>query len=641
MKKLFIAEKPSVASEFVKIIATNAKRNNGYYEDENNIFTWCVGHLVAMSYPEVYDEKLKKWDLEDLPFIPMNYRYEVINNVKQQFEIVTKLMKRADVDVIYVCTDSGREGEYIYRLIEEINGVPNIKRLRVWIDSQTQEEILRGIKEAKDLSFYDSVSDSAYLRAKEDYLMGINFSRLLTLKFSNNLSKYSNSKWVPIAIGRVMSCVLGMVVKREKEIRNFVKSDYFKVNATFKKDNILINGDWHFTEKSDHSQAWVYKDIGFLKKEYAQNCIDTLSRQAKVDKVSVKKESKKPPFLYNLAELQNECSKTFKIPPTKTLDYAQQLYEKKLITYPRTDAKVLSTAIAKQVVKNLNGLKNFPKYGCFVKDILDKGLYKTIIKSKYVDDKKITDHYAIIPTGEGLNNFSNLDELGKKIYGKILIRFLSVMFPPAIYENLKVIFKVGNEEFISNEKVLKQKGYLEIAGVPKNDKLKELPKLKKGDEFLLQKVLIKEQETSPPQRYNSGTIILAMENAGNLIEDEELRLTIKGSGIGTSATRAEIINKLCKNSYIVINNKTQVIKPTLIGECISHVIESTIPALLNPVLSASWEKGLTLVSKGEITKDEYMDKLKNFVETKVNLVKKLNSPYNITKEFDKIKDIYR
>lgn len=641
MKNLFIAEKPSVANEFAKIISKNTIRANGYIEDEDNIFTWCVGHLVAMSYPEVYDEKFKKWNLDDIPFIPDEYKYEIIKNVEKQFDIVTSLIKREDIDKIYVCTDSGREGEYIYRLIEEINGVPPIKRLRVWIDSQTEDEIMRGIKEAKDLSEYDNIAHSAYLRAKEDYLMGINFSRLLTLKFSSNISKLSNKKWVPIAVGRVMSCVLGMIVRREREIRNFVKCDYYKVLAEFNNENFLIEGEWHYNENSKYSQNNIYKDIGFITKDYAEKCIKELPDNAVVKEIIRKKENKRPPFLYNLAELQNECSKSFKIPPTKTLEYAQELYEKKMITYPRTDAKVLSTAITKQIDKNLKGLVEFPKYGIYAKEILDNGLYKAVSKSKYVDDKRITDHYAIIPTGVGLNNFSSLDELAKKIYGKILLRFLSIMYPPAIYETLKVVFDVGGEEFIASKKSLKEKGYLKVAGVPKNDKEIELPKIKKGDKFIISNKSIKEQETSPPQRYNSGTIILAMENAGNLIEDEELRFTIKGSGIGTSATRAEIINKLSKNEYININSKTQIIKPTLIGECIYHVIENTIPQLLNPVLSASWEKGLTLVANGEINKEEYMQKLKYFVESKVNLVKKLNSLYNITKEFDKIKSIYK
>lgn len=640
MKKLFIAEKPSVANEFAKVIGNKLVRHDGYSESEDSIFTWCVGHLVGMSYPECYDPKYAKWNLADIPFIPDEFLYEILANVKKQFNIVSKLLLREDVEVIYVCTDSGREGEYIYRLIEEMIERPKAKRLRVWIDSQTEDEIRNGIEKAKPLEEYDNLSDSAYLRAKEDYLMGINFSRLLTLKFSRNLSEACNKKWVPIATGRVMSCVLGMVVKREQEIRNFEKKEYFKVILQLNKKEAEISAEWKHHDESRYPFIRTYKGIGFDSQDIAKDCIDNLGNEAVVTKASKKTENKNPPFLYNLAELQNECSKSFKISPTETLDAAQELYEKKLITYPRTDAKVLSKAVAKEIHKNLSGLANFPKYGVYAKEILDKEYYKKIIKSKYVDDKKITDHYAIIPTGEGFNNFDNLNNITKKIYGKILIRFLSIMYPAAKYENLKLEFMVGSELFTMNDKVLKEKGYLEITGLSKSDKLVDLPNIKKGDIFTIKSADIKEQETSPPQRYNSGTIILAMENAGSFIEDEELRLTIKGAGIGTSATRAEIISKLDKNSYIEINKKTQVIKPTYIGECIYHIIDNTIPALLNPTLTASWEKGLNMVANGEINKDVYMDKLTNFVVSKVETVKGMNSIYNITIKFKEIAKFY-
>lgn len=640
MKKLFIAEKPSVANEFAKVIGNKLVRHDGYSESEDSIFTWCVGHLVGMSYPECYDPKYAKWNLADIPFIPDEFLYEILANVKKQFNIVSKLLLREDVEVIYVCTDSGREGEYIYRLIEEMIERPKAKRLRVWIDSQTEDEIRKGIEKAKPLEEYDNLSDSAYLRAKEDYLMGINFSRLLTLKFSRNLSEACNKKWVPIATGRVMSCVLGMVVKREQEIRNFEKKEYFKVILQLNKKEAEISAEWKHHDESRYPFIRTYKGIGFDSQDIAKDCIDNLGNEAVVTKSSKKTENKNPPFLYNLAELQNECSKSFKISPTETLDAAQELYEKKLITYPRTDAKVLSKAVAKEIHKNLSGLANFPKYGVYAKEILDKEYYKKIIKSKYVDDKKITDHYAIIPTGEGFNNFDNLNNITKKIYGKILIRFLSIMYPAAKYENLKLEFMVGSELFTMNDKVLKEKGYLEITGLSKSDKLVDLPNIKKGDIFTIKSADIKEQETSPPQRYNSGTIILAMENAGSFIEDEELRLTIKGAGIGTSATRAEIISKLDKNSYIEINKKTQVIKPTYIGECIYHIIDNTIPALLNPTLTASWEKGLNMVANGEINKDVYMDKLTNFVVSKVETVKGMNSIYNITIKFKEIAKFY-
>lgn len=639
-KKLFIAEKPSVAQEFAKVIGSTLKRHDGYISSDDNIFTWCVGHLVKLSYPEEYDQSLKKWSLSALPFIPDKYKYEVIKTVKNQFNTVSRLMKSEEVDTIYVCTDSGREGEYIYRLIEEINGTPKAKRLRVWIDSQTEDEIKRGVNSAKDLNEYNNLADSAYLRAKEDYLMGINFSRLLTLIYGNNIAGILNKKYVVIAVGRVMTCVLGMVVNRENEIRKFIKTKFYKVNINLSDDEGEFSAEWRHHEKSRFLQKDVYKNIGFYKEETAKTLLEDMGDVAVVKKVEKKKEIKNPPYLYNLAELQNECSKSFKISPDKTLETAQELYEKKLITYPRTDSKFLSVAIAKELGKNLNGLKNFPKYNEFINEILDGKLYEKILKSRYTNDSKVTDHYAIIPTGQGLNNFSNLSKIAKQVYGKILLRFLAIMYPPAKYQNMKVVIEEKGEEFHAGVKRLIDEGYLRIYGNTENKEVSNIPDLKKGQKLKITEKTIKEGETAPPKRYNTGSIILAMENAGSLIEDEELRAFIQTSGIGTSATRAEIIKKLNTNDYIKINSKTQIIYPTFLGESIYHVVRRTIPGLLNPELSASWEKGLTMVAKGEISNDEYLMKLKNFVKNKVDLVKTSPIDYNIRNEILRVKKFY-
>lgn len=639
-KILFIAEKPSVAQEFAKILGDNLTRRDGYIESENMIFTWCVGHLVAMSYPEVYDEALKKWRLDKLPFIPEKYKYEVIKSVKKQFNIISKLLFRTDISKIYVCTDSGREGEYIYRLIEEILGKPKAKRYRVWIDSQTEDEIKRGVNEAKSLENYDKLSDSAYLRAKEDYLMGINFSRLLTLKYGNKLAEVLNKNYVVIAIGRVMTCVLGMVVNRENEIRNFVKTKFYKPVIKLYEEGEEFTAEWRLAKKSVCDKTKLYKNNGFLDKEYAQKFVDEIGNKAVVKKIEAKKELKNPPYLYNLAELQNECSKSFKISPDKTLEIAQELYEKKMITYPRTDAKFLSSSVAKELDKNLKGLENFPKYGIYVKEILQTKSYKKIEKSRYTNDSKITDHYAIIPTGVGINNFYNLTTLAQQVYGKILLRFLSIMFPPAKYLNNKITLNVDDEEFTLGSKNLVEEGYLKIVGVPKKESSALIPVLTKGQILDILAKEIVEGETTPPKRYTTGSIILAMENAGSLIEDEELRAVIKSSGIGTSATRADIIKKLDNNGYISVNKKTQVITTSILGESIYKVVSMTIPGLLNPKLSASWEKGLTMVANGEIHKDEYMFKLKNFVKNKVELVKSMPLNYNIKDDITSIKRFY-
>ncbi len=684
-KNLFIAEKPSVAREFAKALKINAGSYDGYMESPEAIITWCVGHLVTMSYPEAYDEKYKKWSFDTIPFIPETFRYEVISGVKKQFDIVSGLLNRPDVAVIYVCTDSGREGEYIYRLVEQMAGVRGKQRRRVWIDSQTEEEILRGIREAKDLSEYDSLGDAAYLRAKEDYLMGINFSRVLTLKYGRNVKEYLKRDKAVISVGRVMTCVLGMVVKREREIRSFVKTPFYRVLGSFclggegqEGEGRTLTGEWKALEGSRYfASPLLYKENGFRKEETARELIRCLEedpcREGVVKSIERKKESKKPPLLYNLAELQNDCSRYFKISPDETLRIAQELYEKKLTTYPRTDARVLSSAVAKEIHKNLGGLarglgQSGPYGACaaLADQILSGGLYGQIGKSRYVDDKQITDHYAIIPTGQGMNALGSLSPVAGRVYELILRRFLSVFFPPAEYQKVTVVLAMGGEQFTAGFKVLVKEGYLQAAQAPfmergrdagapggKNsgqekekgreaDREKEpegeleevkcdaafmglLQKLKKGDRLPAAGFEIKEGETTPPKRYNSGSMILTMENAGQFIEDEELRSQIKGSGIGTSATRAEILKKLVNIEYLALNKKTQIITPTLMGEMVYDVVDSSIRPLLNPALTASWEKGLTQVASGDITSEEYMRKLEDFVTRRTNIVKQLSN----------------
>lgn len=670
-KSLYIAEKPSVAAEFAKALKLNTRRGDGYMEAENAIVTWCVGHLVTMSYPEVYDESLKKWSLNTLPFLPENFLYEVIPDVKKQFEIVKGLLNREDVDCIYVCTDSGREGEYIYRLVEQEAHVEGKQRKRVWIDSQTEEEILRGIKEAKDLSEYDNLSAAAYLRAKEDYLMGINFSRLLTLKYSNTLMPYVNNKWTAIAVGRVMTCVLGMVVRREREIRDFVKTPFFRVLSKMKLEDFNFEAEWRSQEKSKYYMSpFLYKENGFKEKEKAEALINELNPLInggmKIEAIEKKKETKNPPLLFNLAELQNECSKLFKISPDETLRITQDLYEKKMVTYPRTDARVLSTAVAKEIHKNIGGLKNISTFKGFAEHILEEGSYKNLAKTKYVNDKQITDHYAIIPTGQGAGELAKLPQISAKVYGLIVRRFLSIFYPPAVYQKVSITCGVDVENFVelfyASFKVLVDEGYLAVASVAKKDKnakednvddnqdedgkadinvIEKLKKLKKGDIIDCQELFIKEGETSPPKRYNSGSIILAMENAGQLIEDEDLRAQIKGSGIGTSATRAEILKKLINNDYIRLNKKTQIITPSMLGEMIFDIVSNSIKSLLNPELTASWELGLTRVAEGTVTSDEYMVKLNGFVAKRVDNVKKLNNQSQMRMYYDNIAKIYK
>ena len=675
-KQLYIAEKPSVAQEFAKALKLKTRRADGYLESDEAVITWCVGHLVTMSYPEEYDPALKKWSLQTLPFIPSEFKYEVIPSVAKQFQIVSSLLNREDVDTIYVCTDSGREGEYIYRLVEQKAQVSGKKRLRVWIDSQTEEEILRGIREAKDLSEYDNLSASAYLRAKEDYLMGINFSRLLTLKYGNSISNYLNTKYSVISVGRVMTCVLGMVVRREREIREFVKTPFYRVISTIDASGHSFEGEWRAVKGSRYFESFdLYKENGFKTEEKAKELIAYLSEekpiQCIVESVEKKKEKKNPPLLYNLAELQNDCSKRFKISPDEALRVVQELYEKKLVTYPRTDARVLSTAVAKEISRNLNGLSKYPPAQPYLQDILSFGSHKNLAKTRYVNDKQITDHYAIIPTGQGLGALNSLSATSHKVYDLIVRRFLSIFYPPAVYQKVAIISKIKEESFFSNFKVLAEEGYLKVAGVPQgkrsvnkgksrtdaNEKEEDaeqtadqdldtalfevIKTLKKGSVLPVGALDIKEGETSPPKRYNSGSIILAMENAGQLIEDEELLAQIKGSGIGTSATRAEILKKLIHIKYLALNKKTQIITPTLQGEMVFDVVDHSIKSLLNPELTASWEKGLTYVAEGSITPDEYMMKLDRFITNRTVGVKGLNNQYQLRACYDKAAGYYK
>lgn len=668
-KSVFIAEKPSVARQFADALKVSGKKYNGYIENDNYILTWCVGHLVTMSYPDAYDPALKSWSLETIPFIPKDWKYQVIDAVKSQFLVVKKILNRDDVDTIYICTDSGREGEYIYRLVDAMAGVKNKTRKRVWIDSQTEEEILKGIKNAKDWSEYDNISAAAYCRAKEDYLMGINFSRVLTLKYGYSIKNYLKiEKNMAISVGRVMTCVLGMIVKREREIRAFEEVPFYRVLADFKcTDDFNIEAEWKVNENSKYyNSPLLYKDNGFKKEETAKELIKALEETGNIGTVSSiqrKQEKKNPPLLYNLAELQNDCSKLFKISPDETLKVVQELYEKKCVTYPRTDARVLSSAIAKEIDKNLRGVGNHPMFKEYTNEIFESGSYKNIGKTKYTNDKLITDHYAIIPTGQGLNNLNSMPPLNVKVYEVIVRRFLSIFYPPALYSKVALtsIMPIKEEEekkytetFNANFKVLSDKGYLKVMeysfikdkGDEKNDSnadmaiIEKLKKLKKNDNLECLKMSIKEGKTSPPKRYNSGALILAMENAGQLIEDEELREQIKGSGIGTSATRAEIIKKLVTIKYLNLNKKTQIITPTQLGEMIYEVVDCSIKYLLNPELTASWEKGLTYVAEGSISSEEYMEKLEGYVTRRTNAVKAANNQYQMRQRFEEVSKYY-
>ncbi len=643
-KALFIAEKPSVAQEFARALHEPMTRNEGFLESERALVTWCVGHLVTMSYPEVYDPALKKWSMDTLPFIPEKFKYELIPAVKKQFNTIKKLMHREDVDRIYVCTDSGREGEYIYRLVAQMAGVPKgTKQLRVWIDSQTEEEIRRGIQSAKDESEYDHLSDAAYLRAKEDYLMGINFSRVLSVKYGYEIRSFLGDQQVKIAVGRVMTCVLGMVVRREREIRSFVKTPFYRLILHLDPQDSsgkLLDLEWRVTEDSKHFAApYLYKNNGFKKHSIAEKAAAELMQltppAAKIAQIKNKTEKVNPPLLFNLAELQNTCSRTLKISPDETLKIAQELYEKKLVTYPRTDARVLSSAIAKEIGKNLHGLTALPETGGFAQEILESGRYKGIGKSRYTNDKMITDHYAIIPTGQGLGALNSLSELSRSVYDKIVRRFLAVFYPPAEYRKTEVEAVMDTEHFFASYKTLSEKGFMAVSGIwqakKKADDEEEeqdaqglgeiLNRLKKGDELRVAGIDIKDGETSPPSRYNSGSLILAMENAGQLIEDEELRAQIKGSGIGTSATRAEILKKLETNRYLAVSKKTQIVQPTMLGEMVFDTVYCSIKPLLNAELTASWEMGLTKTAEGTLSAEEYMAKLDDFIRRRVQNVK--------------------
>ncbi len=661
-KKLFISEKPSVAQEFAKVLTKSVKRRDGYLESEEILVTWCVGHLVTMSYPEVYDATLKKWRLDTLPFLPKEFKYEVIPAVRKQFDIVAGLLSRDDIDTIYVCTDSGREGEYIYRLVDQMANVTCPLKKRVWIDSQTEEEIKRGVLEAKDLSIYDNLAQSAYLRAKEDYLMGINFSRLLTLKFGPTIAKHTNQKWAVVSIGRVMTCVLGMVVRREREIREFVKTPFYRILGQFVKDDVAFETEWKVDATSKHANMpYLYKENGFKDEAIAKGFVEELlekdKEQGTITKVERKKEKKLPPLLFNLAELQNECSKRLKINPEATSKIAQELYEKKLVTYPRTDARVISTAVAKEVIKNIKGLENIEEYRPFVENIITSKSYEQIAKTKYTDDKQITDHYAIIPTGN-IHAYRSLAGEQRMVYDFIVRRFLSVFYPAVIYQKTTIFVAVSHdaysEAFSTSVKLQENEGFFAVLNAKTENKKDDLaeakhdPKLlemfkglKKGMMVMRSDYTIKAGETTPPSRYTSGSLILAMENAGQLIEDESLREQIRGAGIGTSATRAEILKKLLTIKYLSLNNKTQVITPALLGEYVYEATLVSMPQMLNPDLTASWEKGLSYVSQGTTTTQEYMKKLEDFIIKRVERVKQIRQPERIEQRFYQIEGFYK
>ena len=676
-KALYIAEKPSVAREFAGAIGEDFGRRNGYLESGNSVVTWCIGHLVTMSYPEQYDEKYRRWSFDTLPFLPREYKYEVIGSVREQFEVVRGLLAREDVDCIYVCTDSGREGEYIYRLVAAQAGVQGKEERRVWIDSQTEEEIRRGIREAKPLSAYDELADAAYLRAKEDYLMGINFSRALSIRYGQIVNSYLAGKYQAIAVGRVMTCVVGMVVRREREIRDFVKTPFYRVLAELCLAGRTFDGEWRSAPGSLYEGSpKLYKENGFKERSDAEELVSLLRswdpQEAVVEKIEKKTEKKNPPLLYNLAELQNECSRRFKISPEETLAAAQELYEKKLVTYPRTDARVLSTAVAKEVEKNLQGLTSYEPLAEAAAQVLEEGRHKGLEKTRYTNDKQITDHYAIIPTGQGLGGLARLSERTAAIYDLIARRFLAIFFPAAVYKKIQLVTKRQSESFFSSFRVLTEEGYRKIL-FPERKKpnsaesgaeaesrgrtseeteesgelavdeefLQELGKLKKGSVLPVQDYRIRDGETSPPKRYTSGSMILAMENAGQLIEDEELRAQIKGSGIGTSATRAGILDKLFKIKYLFLNKKTQIITPTFLGEMVYDVADSSIRSLLNPELTASWEKGLTLVANGEIRPAEYMEKLEDFVRRHTQRVEGSRATSELRRKFEAVKPYYK
>lgn len=639
-KSLIITEKPSVAQEFARILGVSG-RNDGYIENSDYVITWCVGHLVEMVYPEVYDEKYKKWKLEDLPFLPKEYKYDVIPAVSKQYDVVHKMLHREDIDTVYWAGDAGKEGQTIEENIRMYGGVRDgMKELRVWIDSQTEEEIKRGIREAKPMSDYANLGKSGIMRTIEDYAMGINFSRAMSVKYGNLLNDAAGTRsYTAIAVGRVMTCVLGMVVIREREIRNFVETPFYRVVGSFTDAN--IEAEWKAVEGSKYFESpLLYKENGFKKQESAENLIAELSgKTAVVSSIERGTSRKKAPLLFNLAELQAECSKRFKISPDETLQVAQDLYEKKLTTYPRTDARVLSTAVAKEIGKNVSRLKGYEPVQGYVERIMKEGLHYNIAKTQYTDDSKITDHYAIIPTGQ-LTELRSLNELQRSVYDLIARRFLSIFYPAAEYQTVKLVIAVGEEKLFAGAKALKAPGFLEIAGRKQEEEkegsnkedneetdspglLELADQLTKGQELPVNGYSLKEGSTKPPKRYTSGSMVLAMENAGQLIEDEELRAQIKGSGIGTSATRAEIIKKLVRIGYLHLNKKSQILSPEVLGEMVYEVVNMTVPALLNPKMTASWEKGLDGITRGTVIMEDYREKLEDFIRKEtLNMVER-------------------
>ncbi len=656
-KSLIITEKPSVARDFAKVLHVSGK-GDGYIENQEYVITWCVGHLVGLVYPEVYDEKYRKWKLEDLPFLPENYIYDVIPEVKKQYDVVHRMLQREDIARVYWAGDAGKEGQTIEENIRNYGGVrEGMEELRVWIDSQTEEEILRGIREARPMSDYANLGQSGIMRTIEDYAMGINFSRALSVKYGSMLNHAAGTKsYAAIAVGRVMTCVLGMVVIREREIRNFTETPFYRVIGSFSQQESTGRGiacEWKAVDGSRYFESpLLYRENGFKKEKDAQALIAAHSgKPAYVDHTEKGTSRKKAPLLFNLAELQAECSKRFKISPDQTLAAAQELYERKLTTYPRTDARVLSTAAAKEITKNLSGLRGYEPTAVFVSDILENHRYQGLLKSQYVNDSKVTDHYAIIPTGQ-IKALASLNAQQRAVYELIVRRFLSIFYPPAEYATCKLVVRVESERFYTSAKVLAKEGYLAVASpkkaaeagrtadatgthrdtgsadVPNGDgqedasgELKADPKellafikqLKKGDEVAVCGYAIRQGKTSPPKRYTSGSMVLAMENAGQLIEDEELREQIKGSGIGTSATRADIIKKLVRIGYLNLNKKTQVLTPQNFGEMVYEVVNMTAPALLNPKMTASWEKGLDGITRGTVDFWEYRGKLEDFI----------------------------
>lgn len=639
-KKLIITEKPSVARDFARVLGVAGKRD-GYIENDDYVISWCVGHLVEMVYPEEYDMKYKNWRLEDLPFLPKDYKYGVIKRSADQYRIINGLLHRDDIDTVYWAGDSGKEGQTIEENIRNYGGVRDgMTELRVWIDSMTDEEVRRGIAEAKPMSDYALLGESGIMRAIEDYSLGINFSRALSVKYGKLINDAAATKsYTAIAIGRVMTCVLGMVVRREREIRNFVKTPFFRVVGSFSDANIFA--EWKAVKGSAFFESpLLYKENGFKKKESAQMLIDRLKgKPAVIDSIESGTSKKRAPLLFNLTELQAECTKRFKISPSQTLDIAQELYEKKLTTYPRTDARVLTTAVAKEISKNIRGLSGVSEVSTFANNVLENGMFKGIEKSCYTDDSKVTDHYAIIPTGQ-TSALGSLSPLARNVYLLICRRFLSIFYPSAEYRTAKLQVRVDVEKFFATAKVLVKPGYLEVAGIPseknaennegngetdndvgisKEDFVRFVEGARKGDPISVNDYLIKEGTTSPPKRYTSGDLVSAMENAGNLIEDDELREQIKKKGIGTPATRAGIIDKLIKIRYLN-QGKNQIITPGNLGEMIYEVVDLSIPTLLNPEMTASWEKGLEGIYNGSVDGREYRSKLEDYIRRETNKI---------------------